>query len=136
MIETSCYYLKMHQYFKSHFWDLFTFLLTRISFQNNLDLYLYNGEGTGDPLQYSCLETPWTEEHGRPKSMGSLRVGHDWRDLAAAAVYLYKSKPWQVSVVFNTCLVFFFSTESLVSERIKSRSSSRFRNDSSHLLAH
>ena len=28
---------------------------------------------------------PWTEEHGRLQSMGSLRVGHDWSDLAAAA---------------------------------------------------
>ena len=28
---------------------------------------------------------PWTEEHGRLQSMGSLRVGHDWRDLATAA---------------------------------------------------
>ena len=29
---------------------------------------------------------PWTEEPGRLQSMGSLRVGHDWIDLAAAAV--------------------------------------------------
>ena len=28
---------------------------------------------------------PWTEEPGRLHSMGSLRVGHDWSDLAAAA---------------------------------------------------
>ena len=27
---------------------------------------------------------PWTEEPGRLQSMGSLGVGHDWRDLAAA----------------------------------------------------
>ena len=30
-------------------------------------------------------EIPWTEESGRLQSMGSQRVGHDWRDLAAAA---------------------------------------------------
>ena len=30
---------------------------------------------------------PWTEEPGRLQSMGSLRVGHDWSDLAAAAAY-------------------------------------------------
>ena len=35
-------------------------------------------EGNGTPLQYSCLENPWTEEPGRLQSMGSLRVGHDW----------------------------------------------------------
>ena len=23
-----------------------------------------NGEGSGNPLQYSCLENPWTEEPG------------------------------------------------------------------------
>ena len=28
---------------------------------------------------------PWTEEPGRLQSIGSLRVGHDWSDLAAAA---------------------------------------------------
>ena len=28
---------------------------------------------------------PWTEEPGRLQSMGSLRVRHDWSDLAAAA---------------------------------------------------
>ena len=31
----------------------------------------------GTPLQYSCLENPWTEEPGGLQSMGSLRVGHD-----------------------------------------------------------
>ena len=35
------------------------------------------GEGNGNPLQYSCLENPWTEEPGRLQSMGSQRVGHD-----------------------------------------------------------
>ena len=36
------------------------------------------GGGPGNPLQYSCLETPqWTEEPGGLQSMGS-RVGHDW----------------------------------------------------------
>ena len=36
-----------------------------------------SGEGNGTPLQYSCLENPWTEEPGRLQSMGSRRVGHD-----------------------------------------------------------
>ena len=34
-------------------------------------------------------KTPWMEEPGRLKSMGSRRVGHDWRDLAAAAATLH-----------------------------------------------
>ena len=32
----------------------------------------FPGGGHGNPLQYSCLETPWTEEPGRLQ-----RVGHD-----------------------------------------------------------
>jgi len=35
------------------------------------------GEGNGTPLQYSCLENPWTGEPGRLQSTGLLRVGHD-----------------------------------------------------------
>ena len=33
--------------------------------------------GNGNPLQYSCLGNPWTEEPGRLQSMGSQRVRHD-----------------------------------------------------------
>ena len=36
------------------------------------------GEGNGNPLQYSCLEIPWTEEPGRLQSMGSQRIEHNW----------------------------------------------------------
>ena len=32
----------------------------------------FPGGGHGNPLQYSCLENPWTEEPGRLQ-----RVGHD-----------------------------------------------------------
>ena len=35
------------------------------------------GEGNGNPLQYSFLENPWTEEPGRLQSMGSVRVRHN-----------------------------------------------------------
>ena len=37
----------------------------------------FPGKENGNPLQYYCLEIPWTEEPGRLQSMGSLRVGHD-----------------------------------------------------------
>ena len=30
------------------------------------------------PIQYSCLRIPWTEEPGGLHSMGSQRAGHDW----------------------------------------------------------
>ena len=36
-----------------------------------------SGEGNDNPLQYSCLENPWTEKLGRLQSMGSQRVRHD-----------------------------------------------------------
>ena len=43
------------------------------------------GEGNGNPLLCSCLENPRDGEPGGLPSMGLHRVGHDWRDLAAAA---------------------------------------------------
>ena len=36
------------------------------------------GEGNGNPLQYSCLETLWTEESGGLQFMGLQGVGLDW----------------------------------------------------------
>ena len=30
-----------------------------------------SGEGNGDPLWYSCMENPWTEEPGKLQSMRS-----------------------------------------------------------------
>ena len=41
------------------------------------------GEGNGNPLQLFLPE----ESQGRRSLVGSQRVGHDWSDLAAAAVY-------------------------------------------------
>ena len=35
------------------------------------------GGGHGNPLQYSCLEIPWTEEPGGLWSIGLQRVEHD-----------------------------------------------------------
>ena len=32
------------------------------------------GEGNGNPLQYSCLEIPWTEEPVGLQAMGLQRV--------------------------------------------------------------
>ena len=37
-----------------------------------------SGEGNGNPLQYNCLEKPWTKELGKLQAMGSQRVRHDW----------------------------------------------------------
>ena len=35
------------------------------------------GGGHGNPLRYSCLEIPQTEEPGGLQSMGLQRIGHD-----------------------------------------------------------
>ena len=35
------------------------------------------GAGNSNPLQYSCLGDPCTEEPGGLQSTGSQRVGHD-----------------------------------------------------------
>ena len=50
------------------------------------------GLKNGNPLQYSCLKNPWTEELGELQSIGSQRVRHDWSNLA---LYL----EWVVSFV-------------------------------------
>ena len=42
-----------------------------------MDLKTIVREGNGNPLQYSCLEIPWTEEPGGLQSMGLLGVRHD-----------------------------------------------------------
>ena len=38
--------------------------------------------GHGNPLQYSCLENPLTEEPGKLQSVGLQRVGPDWSNWA------------------------------------------------------
>ena len=35
---------------------------------------MQDGEGNGTPLQYFCLENPWTEEPGRLQTVGSLEL--------------------------------------------------------------
>ena len=45
------------------------------------------GEGNGNPLQYSWLENP-RDGGAWWAALGSHRVGHDWRDLVAAAAVL------------------------------------------------
>ena len=43
-----------------------------------LGLERFPGGGHGNPLQYSCWRTPWTEQPGGLQSMGWQRVGHSW----------------------------------------------------------
>ena len=58
------------------------------------------GEGNGTPLQYSCLENPWTEEPGRLQSMGSRRVRHDWATSLSLFSFMHWRRKWQPTPVF------------------------------------
>ena len=49
----------------------------------------FPGGGNGNPLQYSCLESPWTKEPGGLQSMGLQRVRHNLAtELQAQALLL------------------------------------------------
>ena len=56
------------------------------------------GEGNGCPLQYSCLESPRTEEPGRLRSMGPQTV----RELSSGL--LLKILPYKITVSYNKML--------------------------------
>ena len=63
-------------------------------------LFLFLREGNGTPLQYSCLENPWTEEPGRLQSMESLRVRHDWATSLSLFSFMPWRRKWQPTPVF------------------------------------
>ena len=56
------------------------------------------GEGNGNPLQYSCLETPWTDDLGRLESMNHKASDMtEWLNTAHVIItfilkYLYDKK--------------------------------------------
>ena len=53
------------------------------------------GGGNGNPLQYSCLEIPWTGEPGRLQSMGSQRHNSDaWAPMHTWYIHTVM-KPWR-----------------------------------------
>ena len=43
---------------------------------------------------------PWTEEPGRLRSMGSLRVGHDWTTSLSLFTFMHWRRKWQPTPVF------------------------------------
>ena len=60
----------------------------------------YIREGDGTPLQYFCLENPWTEEPARLQSMGSQRVGHNWTTSLSLFAFMHWRRKWQPTPVF------------------------------------
>ena len=67
---------------------------------NKTQIGVFLGEDNGTPLQYSCLEIPWTEEPGTLQSMGSLRVGHDWATSLSLFIFMHWRRKWQPAPVF------------------------------------
>ena len=45
-------------------------------------------------------KTPWTEEHGRLQSMGSLRVGHNWETSLSLFTCMHWRRKWPPTPVF------------------------------------
>ena len=43
---------------------------------------------------------PWAEEPGRLRSMGSLRVGHDWATSLSLSTFMHWRRKWQPNPVF------------------------------------
>ena len=43
---------------------------------------------------------PWTEEPGGLRSMGSLRVGHDWATSLSLFTFMHWRRKWQPTPVF------------------------------------
>ena len=72
----------------------------------------FPGEGSGNPLQYSWLKIPWTEEPGGLQTMGSQRIRHD-----EACMYAYGNSMFNFSgshqTVFHGSYAFIFPYQGL-----------------------
>ena len=43
---------------------------------------------------------PWTEEPGGLRSMGSLRIGHDWATSLSLFTFMHRRRKWQSTPLF------------------------------------
>ena len=67
-------------------WGLLLVVASRATLHCSVGASQHGAEKAMAPRSSTLAwKIPWTEEPGRLQSMGSLRVGHDWSDLAAAA---------------------------------------------------
>ena len=74
------------------------------------------GEGHGNPLQCSCLESP-RDSGAWWAAMGSHRAGHDWSDLAAAAAAAAAGLPIIPSERFVSLWILYIYRSSTISIR-------------------
>ena len=65
-----------------------------------LPISLFSREGNGNPLQYSCLESPMDGGAGRLQFMGSLRVGHNRATSLSLFTFMHWRRKWQPTPVF------------------------------------
>ena len=95
--------------FPFHLWSYVSFLCLWVYFYfiNKFIFIIFKkishikGKGNGNPLRYSfAWKIPWTEEPGRPQSMGSLRVGHDWGTSLWLFTFMHWRRKWQPTPVF------------------------------------
>ena len=95
---------KKHMYPSVHYSYVHSFKKKSMDFFHSFHsvyfLALTIGEGNGTPLQYSCLENPWTEEPGRLQSMGSIRVVNDWATSLSLFTFMHWRRKWQPTPVF------------------------------------
>jgi len=57
-------------------------------------------EGSGTPLQYSCLENPMDGGAWQAAVHGLARVGHDWATSLSLFTFLHWRRKWQPTPVF------------------------------------
>ena len=61
---------------------------------------LSSGEGSGTPHQYSCLENPMDDGAFRLRSLGSLRVGHNWATSLSLFTFMHWRRKGQPTPVY------------------------------------
>ena len=69
--------------------------------RSNLYIITLNKEKAMAPHSSTLAwKIPWTEEPGRLRSMGSLRVGHDWATSLSLFTFMHWRRKWQPTPVF------------------------------------
>ena len=67
----------------------------------NSSLLFSQGEKAMAPHSSTpAWRVPWTEEPGRLRSMGSLRVGHNWATSLSLFTFMHWRRKWQPTPVF------------------------------------
>ena len=68
-------------------------------------------KGNGYPLQYSCLENPWTEKPGRLQSMRSQRVDHNWATNTLTITKTKKRRLYSWTLVLCSATTWYLGTQ-------------------------